>query len=105
MSDPYPTPNDALERQLADLAAALRHRLRVIADHELRASDPARHLHALQDAGERISTAAAAAQEAGAPPRLRHFLERGSYEKALAWLDERAGKNDSACGGAAHADR
>lgn len=83
-----PDPDEAgTGRPLDDLAAALRRRLEVIGDHALRSQDPDRHLRALQEAGERIAAAADAARQAGIPPRLSHFLERGSYEKALAWLE------------------
>lgn len=69
----------------ADLEALLRKRLEVIADHALRDRDPAAHLDALRE----VSLAIAAAAEAvpALPPRLGHFLERCSYEKALEFIE------------------
>jgi hypothetical protein len=72
-----------VHQQLAD---ALRQRLDVIADRELRERDPAAHLAALKTASENI-----AHLQAHLPPesdaRLRHFLERCSYDKALAMIE------------------
>jgi len=68
------------------LAAALRERLAVIADREWYARDPAGHLDRLRTVSEQID----ALQKQLPPPvdpRLAHFLERGSYDKALAFLE------------------
>jgi hypothetical protein len=72
--------------QYPELAAALRERLAAIADREHYQRDPAGHLQRLK--------AAAAAIEAiqqNLPPnvdaRLAHFLQRASYDKALAFLE------------------
>ena len=73
---------DAFEK----LAGALRERLRVIADAELRTRDPAAQLHQLQAASEEIARLSASLPSP-VDPRLAHFLERGSYDKALAWLE------------------
>lgn len=72
---------------LAKLQASLQERRRVIADHGWRDRDPAAHLAALQEVSEKIQ---ALTEEAApsAPPRLRHFLENCSYDKALAFLAE-----------------
>ena len=71
------------------LAAALRERLAVIADRALFASDPALHLEKLRAASEKITSL-----ESGLPPsidpQLAHFLQRCSYDKALAFLDVQA---------------
>lgn len=75
----------------ADFAAlhgALTARLAAVGDHALRASDPAAHLETLRTAAARLD-----ALVAGLPPdcdpQLRHFLERQSFLKAVAWLEER----------------
>ena len=71
------------------LAAALRERLSVIADRAAYARDPQAHLQRLQEVSGRIGTLAG---ELPAPVdrQLAHYLERCSYDKALAWLEERA---------------
>ena len=70
------------------LAALLRERLAVIADHALRDRDPAAHLEKLKQVSEAIL---AQQQELRPlmPPRLAHFMEQCSYEKALALIEER----------------
>ncbi|MBS0660898.1 MAG: hypothetical protein JSR82_21980 [Verrucomicrobia bacterium] len=70
----------------AELAAALRQRLAVIGDHDLRASDPARQLQLLQAASERI-TELQQRLPSPVPGELAHYLQRCSYDKALAWLE------------------
>jgi hypothetical protein len=72
----------------AELAAALRDRLAVIADRELYARDPAGHLEKLKQASARIDTAGAALPKP-VPGDLAHFLHGCSYQKALAWLEAR----------------
>ena len=69
----------------AELAAALRERLAVIADRELYARDPAAHLGKLKTVSERI-TQLGAALPLPLPGDFLHYLQRSSYEKALAWL-------------------
>jgi hypothetical protein len=70
----------------SELRDALRERVSVIADHELRDRDPQAHLERLKSAASRLDAAVAQL-----PPEcdreLRHYLERQSYLKALAWLD------------------
>ena len=68
------------------LAVALRERLAVIADRAAYQLDPAEHLSRLQEVSERI---AAIQRELPAPvdPTLAHYLQRCSYDKALAWLE------------------
>ncbi len=70
-----------------ELAAALRARLAVIADRASYARDSQAHLAQLQGVSERI---AALREKLPAPvdPRLAHYLERCSYDKALAFLDD-----------------
>ena len=70
-----------------ELAAALRVRLTVIADRESYARDPQAHLRQLQEASEKI-TALQSRLPAPVDRHLAHYLERCSYDKALAWLEE-----------------
>lgn len=72
----------------ARLATALHHRLAVIADHAFRDRDPQGHLAHLRAASEHLDTVVAEVPT-GADPQFRHYLERRSYDKALAWLEER----------------
>ena len=70
----------------AELAEALRERIAVIGDRGLRDLDPVAHLAKLREASERISDL-----EKRLPgnthPQLRHYFERCSYDKALAWIE------------------
>lgn len=68
-----------------DLTAALRQRIAVIQDREFYQRDPQGHLSALQEVSERIVSLQA--QLPAVDPELKHFLERCSYDKALAWLE------------------
>ncbi|MEI7820870.1 MAG: hypothetical protein WCK55_08130 [Verrucomicrobiota bacterium] len=70
----------------AELATALRERLAVIADRELYARDPAAHLEKLKSVSEKISQLGAALPRP-LPGDFEHYLQRASYEKALAWID------------------
>lgn len=67
------------------LEAALRKRLAVVADHTLRDRDPAAHLDAIKSAHKELEKQIAALA-ADTDPRLLHFLERQSYEKAISFL-------------------
>ena len=69
------------------LANALRERLAVIADHAARQQDPAAHLERLKAASEKIIRLQAQLPPP-VHPRLAHFLEGCSYDKALAFIDE-----------------
>lgn len=71
---------------LSLLAAALRERSRVIADREFYQRDPAAHLAQLQAVSERIVRLGATLPPP-VPGDLAHFLERCSYDKALAWIE------------------
>jgi hypothetical protein len=73
---------NATEQQLA---AALRERLCIIADETSRQS-PEQHMRKLSDVSARIESLAAALTP-GTNRQLAHFLERRSYDKALALLD------------------
>lgn len=68
------------------LAAALRERRAIIADREFYASDPAAHLKQLSTVSERIVQLG---NELPDPdPKLVHYLERCSYDKALAFIED-----------------
>ena len=70
------------------LAKALHERLNVIADHELRDRDAAAHLQKLQEASEAIDRCVASLSQVNLDPKFRHYLERHSYDKALAWIED-----------------
>lgn len=72
----------------AELAAALRERLAVIADRDLYQRDPTGHLEKLKEASARIDTAGASLPPP-VPGDLAHFLHGCSYQKALGWLEAR----------------
>lgn len=72
-----------------ELASALRERTAVIADRALCASDPALHLEKLRAASEKI-TALQSRLPPSVDPQLSHYLQRCSYDKALAFLEETA---------------
>jgi len=80
MSSPDPA-------SLASLADALRERLAVIADHAHRDRDQPGHLRRLIDASESIDALIAALPLTDLDPQFRHYLERRSYDKALAWIE------------------
>lgn len=67
------------------LASALRERLTIIGDQESR-QDPERHMGRLKAISERIERLSASLPTP-IDPRLAHFLERRSYDKALEVLD------------------
>jgi hypothetical protein len=72
----------------SQLADALRERLAVIADRELYSRDPAAHLEKLKSVSEKI-TQLSAALPRPLPGDFAHYLQRASYDKALAWLEAR----------------
>ena len=74
-----------MKSALADLAQALRERLSVIQDEESR-RDHTRHIDRLRVVSEKIDRL----QESLPPstdPRLKHYLDRKSYDKALEYLE------------------
>lgn len=71
---------------LETLTAALRERLAVIANCELRERDPAAHLEQLKTVSEKIVQIQNQLPD-NIDPRLRHFLKSCSYDKALAFLE------------------
>ena len=68
----------------SELAEALRERLKIISDEESR-RNPEQHVKRLREISERVETLAADLPQP-VPPRLAHFLERRSYDKALEFL-------------------
>jgi hypothetical protein len=68
------------------LAEALRTRLVLIANHQLRDQDPGAHLAKLKKAGERIDDLVQQLPR-DADPVLVHYLQRQSLNKALEWLE------------------
>lgn len=76
-----------MTHDLAPLAASLRERLEVIADHAHRERDQAGHLQRLVEASGRIDSLIAALPSSELDPQFRHYLERRSYDKALAWIE------------------
>jgi hypothetical protein len=76
---------EAQDNVLATVKTALQKRLAVVADRDFYARDPAGHLTALQETSAALDAAVQKLPE-DADPRLRHFLERQSYLKALDFL-------------------
>jgi hypothetical protein len=75
-----------METAFADLAAALRERLGIIADEESRRA-PERHVARLQAVSEKIDGLFETLPQP-IDPQLKHYLERRSYDKALELLQE-----------------
>jgi hypothetical protein len=77
-----------MEHSLADLTQALRERLAVIRDEESRRNE-AKHIARLRAVSDKIDYL----RESLTPqidPRLKHYLERKSYDKALEHLEAQA---------------
>jgi hypothetical protein len=74
-----------MDDALADLAQALRERLAVIRDEQSRL-DEEKHLARLRAASEKIEKLQAALPQP-IDPRLAHYLQRRSYDKALEFLE------------------
>jgi hypothetical protein len=70
---------------LANLREALRERLAIIRDEESR-RDEAKHMARLRAVSEKIDKLAAALPRP-LDPRLAHYLQRRSYDKALEFLE------------------
>ena len=73
------------------LAEAFRERLAVISDHAHRDRDAAGHFQRLQKVAQRIDTLIAGLPEDQLNPEFHHYLERRSYDKALAWIEAGGG--------------
>jgi hypothetical protein len=76
-----------VEKSLIDLAEALRERLAIIHDEDSR-RDGAKHIARLKAVSERIDDLQSRLPRS-LDPRLAHFLERKSYDKALQYLEGR----------------
>ena len=74
-----------MNEELTRLAVLLEKRLAVIADHELRDRDPDEQLRQLQEVSEKIEEMHSTLK-GKIKPRLAHFLEGCSYQKALDWI-------------------
>jgi hypothetical protein len=74
-----------MESGLAKLAQALRERLAVIRDEESR-RDHAKHIDRLRAISEKIDRLQESLPSS-IDPRLRHYLDRKSYDKALEYLE------------------
>ena len=73
-----------MTREAYELAKTLRERLRIISDESSR-RNPDQHMARLHEISDRIESLAAALPQP-IPPRLAHFLDRRSYDKALEFL-------------------
>lgn len=71
----------------ASLHAAVKARLDIVADHAFRDRDTAAHLEALMSAAAHLDRLIQSLPT-DTDPTLRHYLERQSYTKALAWLED-----------------
>ena len=71
---------------LVNLAEALRERLAIIQDEESR-RDHAKHIDQLRAVSEKIDKLQEALPQP-IDPRLAHYLQRRSYDKALEFLEE-----------------
>lgn len=76
-----------MTREAYELAEALRERLRIVSDESSR-RNPDQHMARLHEISDRIESLAAALPQP-IPPRLAHFLDRRSYDKALDFLEAR----------------
>jgi hypothetical protein len=76
-----------MTREAYELAKTLRERLRIISDESSR-RNPDQHMARLHGISDRIESLAAALPQP-IPPRLAHFLDRRSYDKALDFLEGR----------------
>jgi hypothetical protein len=74
-----------MQSALVDLAQALRERLSVIGDEESR-RDQAKHIARLRAVSEKIDRLHHSLLSS-IDPRLNHYLERKSYDKALEYLE------------------
>lgn len=79
------SPFNKMENALVDLAQALRERLAAIRDEQSR-DDEAKHIARLRSVSEKIDRLQAALPQP-VDPRLAHYLQRRSYDKALEFLE------------------
>jgi hypothetical protein len=78
--------SNTMESVLADLAQALRERLAVIGDEASR-RDQAKHIDRLRAVSEKIDRLQESLPSS-TDPRLKHYLDRKSYDKALEFLQD-----------------
>jgi hypothetical protein len=76
-----------MENAIADLAQALRERLAIIHDEDSR-RDEAKHIARLREVSEKIDKLQESLPQP-IEPRLKHYLERKSYDKVLEYLEDR----------------
>jgi hypothetical protein len=76
-----------MENALVDLTQALRERLDIIRDEESRC-DKEKHMARLRAVSEKVDQLQAALPQP-VDPRLAHYLQRRSYDKALEFLEGR----------------
>ena len=74
-----------MKNVIVDLIAALRERLAIIGDETSR-RDEEKHIARLSAVSEKIDKLQAALPRP-IDPRLAHYLQRRSYDKALAFLE------------------
>jgi hypothetical protein len=74
-----------MENVIVDLAAALRERLAIIRD-EVSRRDQEKHTARLAAVSEKIDKLQAALPQP-IDPRLAHYLQRHSYDKALEFIE------------------
>jgi len=77
-----------MENAIVDLREALRERLTIIHDEESR-HDADTHMQRLRAVSEKIDKLAAVLPRP-IDPRLAHYLQRRSYDKALEFMEGRA---------------
>jgi hypothetical protein len=75
-----------MEKAIADLREALRERIAIIHDEESRRNADA-HMERLREVSEKIDKLQAALPQP-LDPRLAHYLQRQSYDKALEFLEK-----------------
>ncbi len=75
-----------MENALADLAHTLRERLAIIHDEQSR-RDEQKHMARLRAVSEKIEQLQAELPQP-VDPRLAHYLQRRSYDKALEFLEQ-----------------
>jgi hypothetical protein len=74
-----------MEKAIVDLRDALRERIAIIQDEQSR-RDPDTHMARLRAVSEKIEELQAALPQP-LDPRLAHYLQRKSYDKALEFLE------------------
>ena len=78
---------EPMTKTQTELTEALRERLKIISDEKSR-RNPEQHVKRLREISDRIETLVASLPQP-IPPRLAHFLDRRSYDKALEFLEDR----------------